>query len=309
MSSDFLKRNILYKCIILVLLVYNVFQGISIYKLAHNSKIDDAIYIISQNYHDFESLEIALKQELANTYSDNNYITLQNYLLTLLSTELSNFEKDKYKKYNKFYTAEEFKAFNMYLENKQEEDKFESLKGDLFYLGFNSFVKDKTYRGFYPAIKELKKSKGIIIDLRDNSGGNVDEVIKILECFVPKGKILMKERRNDEIVEIVSRRKEEIHDLPIVILVNEKTASAAEMLAISLKENIGNTTIIGENTLGKGITTNTIAYKDGSAFMYISSYWDSPKGNNVSNTGIIPDVYVENKEKQFGEAMRILSSD
>ena len=154
------NKNALYKYIILLLLIYNIFQGITIYQLTTNSKIENAMYAISDNYHDLKSLQVIFKQELGNTYTDDNYINLQNYLLTLLSTELSYLEEDKYKKYNKFYSAEEFKNLNIYLENKQVEDRFESLNDNLFYLGFNSFTEGKTYRGFYSSIKELQKSKG-----------------------------------------------------------------------------------------------------------------------------------------------------
>lgn len=308
---SYFKKNkkTFYKVGVLLLLVYTILQGLMIYQLARNNKMANTIMSISSYYHHPKNLQTLLKEKLGNAYIDDDYINLENYLLTLLSEELNTLEEPKYQGYDQFYTAEEFEEFEAYLEEKYIDDTFEMIEDDLFYLKINSFVEDKTYKKFQPAIKQLEKSKGLMIDLRDNPGGSVDEVIKVLECFIPKGKVLMKDRRDDEIIETVSKQTETIHSPSTVILVNENTASASEILALCLKENIENVTIIGADTYGKGIATNTIVHQDGSAFMYVSNYWDSPNGNNVSKTGIIPDIYVEDEEEQFQKAMEILRAN
>lgn len=288
-----------------LLVGYIFLQGILIYKLLTDNKMENIIMRVSDNYYKNIDLQALIKKELGSKYTDDMYVNLENYLLVLLSRELTSIGDDSYEKYNRFYSKQEFDNLKMHLEEKQMEDRYESLNNDLFYIKINSFVENKTYKNFYSHIKQLQSSKGLIVDLRDNRGGSVDELIKLLEHFIPKGNILMKERKDDEIVDVISKGKRQI-PIPIVILVNKNTASAAEIFAISIRENLEDTIIIGENTFGKGIETNTIINRDGSAFMYISNYWDSPIGNNISGIGIIPDIYIENQEEQLSKAIERL---
>ena len=151
------------------------------------------------------------------------------------------------------------------------------------------------------AAKEFKKnyedlkSKGatsLIIDIRNNGGGVVDEAIDILELICDKGSTLLIETDKNGKEEITKSDKNPIIDIPIVVLANEKSASASEILAGALKDN-NKAKIVGTKTYGKGVIQSLMRLKDGSGLKTTIAEYCTPSRNKINKVGIEPDIQVE----------------
>ena len=156
------------------------------------------------------------------------------------------------------------------------------------YIRITVFSKN-TDKEFKSAVKDLK-SKGcekFILDLRDNGGGLTDISVRIADYLLPACKIMTDVTKSGS--ETVYNSDESSADLKLVVLVNENTASASEILTAALKENNA-ATVIGSRTYGKGVTQISRMFSDGSAAKLTVSEYLTPKGNHVNDKGIEPDI-------------------
>lgn len=155
---------------------------------------------------------------------------------------------------------------------------------------FNSNT-DEMYR---QAVDELKAQgmKGMIVDLRDNPGGLVTTVVDMLDYMLPEGKIVYTKNKAGEICEEYNSTDDEQFDLPLVVLVNEYSASASEIYTGAIKD-YGLGKIVGTNTYGKGIVQGIVPLSDGSAVKLTIEKYFTPNGNDIHKVGIAPDVEVE----------------
>jgi len=156
------------------------------------------------------------------------------------------------------------------------------------YIRITVFSKN-TDKEFKSAVKDLK-SKGcekFILDLRDNGGGLTEISVRIADYLLPACKIMTDVTKSGS--ETVYNSDESSADLKLVVLVNENTASASEILTAALKENNA-ATVIGSRTYGKGVTQISRMFSDGSAAKLTVSEYLTPKGNHVNDKGIEPDI-------------------
>lgn len=129
----------------------------------------------------------------------------------------------------------------------------------------------------------------LIIDLRDNTGGYLDSAEKTASLLLEKGKLIYSLQDKNKKEEYYDET-DECENIPIVILINNNTASAAEILAAALKDSYSNTTIVGEKSFGKGKVQQTYDLSDGSKAKYTSAKWLRPNGDCIDTIGISPDV-------------------
>lgn len=155
---------------------------------------------------------------------------------------------------------------------------------------------DITLSQFCEAIDELEKQKaqGLIIDIRDNGGGRLDTVVAMLNRILPEGLIMYTETKYgmDEKYEADNK---ESYDKPIVVMINEYSASASEVFSGALQDH-KRATIVGKKSYGKGVVQTlyplTVA-GDGSAIKITTAKYFTPSGRNIDGIGITPDVEVE----------------
>lgn len=176
--------------------------------------------------------------------------------------------------------------------NHIESKKLEENIGYIEILSFD----DGCCKDFETKLQELKKQgiDSLIIDLRDNGGGIVDEAINMAELFVPKGKIIMKEiSKNNKEEQTISKKDEKISsDINIIILANENTASASEIFIGALKDN-NIAKIVGTRTYGKGVMQEVVSMPTGGALKVTIEEFYTPNGDKINKTGIVPDVEIE----------------
>ena len=182
------------------------------------------------------------------------------------------------------------------------------LDDSLGYIQITEFT-DGTSEQFKKAYSELNEQgmKGLLVDLRENPGGLLTAVCDTLEQILPKGMIVYTEDKSGHRTEHTCKGKTPI-DIPLVVLVNENSASAAEIFSGAVKDH-GVGTLVGTTTFGKGIVQQTFSLGDGSAVKLTTSRYYTPNGVNIQGTGITPDVesdWPENAEEftnpnQFNE--------
>lgn len=134
----------------------------------------------------------------------------------------------------------------------------------------------------------------LIIDLRSDGGGYLEALKGVLSLFLPEGTVFLQEEDSDGNVTKMTTTGGMVEGLgPIVILVNENTASAAEAFTLAMDEGRDDVTVAGTKTYGKGTVQVTTYFSDGSALHYTNAKWMSPSGVWVNNEGITPEVEVE----------------
>lgn len=147
---------------------------------------------------------------------------------------------------------------------------------------------------FEQAVKDLeaKGAKKLIVDLRNNTGGLVSEACKIANIFIPKDKDLLITELADGSKQTTKTENDNITDLDLVLLVNEYSASASEILAGALKDN-GRATLVGTNTYGKGVIQQVFPVVDGSVLKLTIAEYFTPNETKIHKIGIKPDYEVE----------------
>jgi carboxyl-terminal processing protease len=174
--------------------------------------------------------------------------------------------------------------------------KSKMLKDGIGYIKIYQFQK-QTAPDLSAALSRLTQDnmKSLILDLRDNPGGLLYSAVDIAGHFIPSGKLVVytKDRKGIK-KEYLSRKNNSYSTLPVVVIVNEGSASASEILAGALKD-WHRATIIGTTTYGKGSVQTVVPLKDGSALKLTTSKYYTPKGISIQTTGISPDILVKPK--------------
>ncbi len=171
------------------------------------------------------------------------------------------------------------------------------------YISVSQFI-ENTDEQFIDAINDLESQgmKGLIVDLRDNGGGLLDSCVNMVSRIIPENDLVVyTQYKNGERQDYNSNSKD-VLKVPMVILTNENTASASEILTGCLKD-YGLATVLGEKTYGKGIVQSIIPMGDGSALKLTVSAYYTPKGTSIHKKGIEPDVKMEMTDEDWKEAM------
>lgn len=134
----------------------------------------------------------------------------------------------------------------------------------------------------------LEGAKSLVLDLRDNSGGLLNQAILIADEFLSKGDIVFQRSRG--VTQRIASADQHAYDLPMVVLVNENSASASEIVAGALQEN-DRALVVGEQTFGKGVAQSVLSLSDGGQLRYVSFEWLTPLRRSIAEKGITPDVY------------------
>ena len=167
------------------------------------------------------------------------------------------------------------------------------IENNIGYIQITSFD-EETAEGFKFKFEELKNQgiTSLIIDLRNNGGGLVDETLKIADYIVPKGKELLVTLDKEQKEEIQKAEQDVLIDMPVVVLVNENSASSSEILAGALQD-LDEATIVGITTYGKGVIQELLSFKDGSGLKVTTHEYYTPNRNKINGIGIQPDEIVK----------------
>lgn len=170
----------------------------------------------------------------------------------------------------------------------------QKLENNIGYIYISSFEGDVSSQ-FEEAYNDLANQgiTSLIIDIRNNGGGIVDESLDIAEMMTDKGQTLLIESDKNGEEEVIKAEKDKTITMPIVLLVNEYSASASEILAGILKENVENATLIGNTTYGKGVIQTLYPLTDGSGIKITTNEYFTPNHNTINKIGVEPDIKVD----------------
>jgi carboxyl-terminal processing protease len=195
----------------------------------------------------------------------------------------------------------EFKVKREIIEVKSVEAKILGKKNKVGYIRLKSF-NENSDKQLFKNIKEFektKKPKGYIIDLRNNPGGLLTKAISITDFFLDDGEIVStKGRKASETRKFFARTGDGTNGKPVIVLINNGSASAAEILAGALKDH-KRAVILGESSYGKGSVQSIIPLKNGGGMRLTISKYYLPSGKSISEVGVTPDIFVEENSEEF----------
>ncbi len=214
----------------------------------------------------------------------------------------------------------EFKIVRKIIEVKSVSSKIIGSDENLGYIRLKSF-NENSDKQFLSSVKKFEKNtriKGYVFDLRNNPGGLLTQAINITDFFLNDGEIVStKGRKISETRKFFARRGDEINGKPIVVLINNGSASASEIFAGALKDH-KRAVILGENSYGKGSVQSIIPLGNGGGMRITISKYYLPSGKSISEVGVTPDILVEEegndfrinseKDNQLNYAIKLLSS-
>lgn len=169
------------------------------------------------------------------------------------------------------------------------------LDGDLGYIRISQFT-GSAGRDFRAALEAMEDAdvRGIVVDLRDNPGGNLDVVVDISDAVLPEGIITTIEDRHGTVSE--ERSSPEHWDIPMAVLINGNSASGSELFSAAVQD-YGRGIIIGEQSFGKGIVQTVTTFpEDGAGMQYTTAAYYTPNGRSIHGSGVTPDVVVKPSE-------------
>lgn len=161
------------------------------------------------------------------------------------------------------------------------------------YVRITQFI-DNTDELFEKAVENLKKEgmQALMIDVRSDPGGMLTSVVNICDYLLPEGTIVSIKNKDGKVEEEYKSTDEQSLDMPMVVLTNEYSASASEILTSALKE-FDAATVVGTNTYGKGIVQSVIPLGDGTAIKLTTQKYFTHDGNDIHKKGVAPDIEVE----------------
>ena len=195
--------------------------------------------------------------------------------------------------------------------------KHKKIEGNIGYVRIAAF-QERTPDELRKALKEVDEKnnpmKGLVLDLRNDPGGLLDQAIEVSDIFLKTG-IIVSTRGRVKAMETKSMAKNDNNEIscPIVVLVNEGTASAAEIVAGALQDN-GRAIIVGTQTFGKASVQTVIPLEDGSALKLTTARYYTPNGRSIQAEGIKPDIIVpfiksSDDSESMGKEERIREKD
>jgi carboxyl-terminal processing protease len=199
----------------------------------------------------------------------------------------------------------EFKIKRAVIEVKSVVAKIIGDKKKIGYLRLKSF-NENSGEQLLKNINKFEKNNnlnGYILDLRNNPGGLLSQAISITDFFLDDGEIVStKGRKISETRKFFSKKGDTINGKPLIVIINNGSASASEIVSGALKDH-KRAIILGENTYGKGSVQSIIPLKNGGGIRLTISKYYLPSGKSISNVGVLPDIFVE----EFGDDFKINS--
>jgi len=243
-------------------------------------------HLIAQNYIYTETLDDLYMKELNLDVKGQYYSYFDNLVISLVTKYIRQENNDRY---TYLYRPEDLKE-------EKEEEKAEASQSEIYELNektlllrltnFSKYTKDFVLEN----VKDMKDYPYLIIDLRNNYGGDINAMARISDVFLPRGKVIATDRMRifDRVLKAES--DDMLEYKRIYILQNKNTASSSENMVAALKDNLDNVILVGETTFGKGIGQFTLPLRRGYAVKATVLLWDTPANINIHGKGISPDI-------------------
>lgn len=247
-------------------------------------KQEVAIECLEDNYYDKDKIDLAVDilDKEDNDYDDEAYISA-------LFNVINENEPEELRFYNKLYTKEEYDLL-MSKNNKKLEASTLTVTDDYTYLKIGSFRKVDYMTLVEDHLDEINKSEMLIIDLRNNSGGLIDNYSNFAELFLNENDLLFKLKENEKTDDYTANEKAVIEVKDVILIVNNKTASVSELLVLTFESSFDHCYTVGETTYGKYFAYGVKEFIDESKMMFITSIMLGPEEQPIPSTGLVPEI-------------------
>ena len=252
-------------------------------------------------YYNMEKLENLMKEKLGDDYLGDWDKDFDHYVISLVMEQLQSVEHKKFSRYNAFLSKEKVEKIVGDMEKAAGEVTGKELTPDTFYLQLSGFYDGITLEKVKDHHASMSNHPNIIIDLRNNTGGSIDETEKVAQLFLEKGQTIYQIAYSERTKIVTSGNDQPLKYQNMVLLTNDQTASSAELFVLALRENLPHAVVIGTRTYGKPVSYAFRKYSDGAGMIFINGIMKGPNGAEIRVDGIEPDISVGNTEAQYAE--------
>lgn len=295
------KGDGIYIFIIVILVIFNIL----LIKHIQSDKLAGLKEYLTEYYYSQENLDGAMRKKLGDIYDEGSYGNFENYVYKLVLDDINQYEPERLAGYNRIFSkAESERVENLFA---KAGETTVTAEGEICCIKLSDFTPKETYSSLMQYSDLLKSSDKFIIDLRDNSGGSIDGLSKVLSLFYNKGEVVMTEVNDKETIEHKSKTDKTIGFDKLVFLCNENTASSAEAMIFCMKSDfVDKVSVVGTKTYGKNFTYAFKKFNDGHDFIFVSSLMCSGGKETFSENGISPD-YEKSDDESFDFALELLN--
>ena len=276
-------KNIFMVTTVLFLLLSIVLGGIVFYNWDYIS----FKALMTQRY-----IHTGLLDELVSEYvdieSDGDFITYFDNLSIEAVTRMINETGRDYYTYQ--YNPSQYESYQTGREEKAAQSYILELTPDTVYMLLTNFT-DSSLAFFKESIPAIENYDNLVLDLRDNGGGDIDVILEIADNFMEKYTIMLQESRRHKAVDIRAKEGLNLAYDNLVILQNERTASASEQLITALTENLDEAVTVGVSTYGKYVGQTRIPLLRNFYVKATTLEWTAPDGTRLPEGGIEPDYF------------------
>ncbi len=243
-------------------------------------------HFITSSYIYTDTLDDIYKKELATDVGGRYFANFDNFVIAVTTNRI---RQEKGDKYTYLYTPSGLQKSKQVEKEEADRTEIKILNDRTVYLNLTNFSK-YTDKFMDENLSKLQSRPNIIIDLRDNRGGDIDAMVNISSMFLPKKTVIATDHFRWLDIVYRSKKAQPLKYDRIIILQNQNSASSSENMIAALKDNLDNVELIGTKTFGKGIGQFTLDLKRGYAVKATILKWYTPNGINIQGTGITPDI-------------------
>ena len=275
-------------CIVLILCLL---FGLAIYR---NYNYIVFKYLVAGNYIYTETLDELYENAIGEIPQNNYFKNFDDVVISIVTEKIRETAGDRY---TYLYTPSQFENEKIYTKETAEQSELKELSKDVLYVRLTNISK-YTRKLIYDNRELINSYENIIIDLRGNGGGSVNDFYRIADLFLHKNAVIGSEVARYEIFSTTAKAKREkyFNFENIYLLQDKRTASAAEALIMSLRENLNNVQVVGTQSFGKGIGQITLPVKSGFAIKATIIKVMTPQNNSIHIEGITPDILYDGED-------------
>lgn len=243
-------------------------------------------HFITSSYIYTETLDEVFKKELGTDVKGRYFSNFDNLVIAVTTNRI---RQEKGDRYTYLYTPSSLQMSKQIEKEEAALTEIKILDDKTVYLNLTNFSK-YTDKFMAENLSQLQSRPNIIIDLRENRGGDIDAMVNISSMFLPKKAVIATDKFRWMDIVYRSKKNQPLKYDKIIILQNQNSASSSESMIAALKDNLDNVELIGTKTFGKGIGQFTLDLKRGYAVKATILKWYTPNGVNIQGNGIEPDI-------------------
>lgn len=263
---------------------------------------------LTEYYYSPDHLELAMKNTLGDVYDEGGTSNFDNYLYKLVIDDINKYEPAEIQKYNAIYSRERSERVLGQI-NEVGEVSVSLLEDGICCIRIEDFSRGETYERLTESMDILQSADKFIIDLRGNSGGYIEELIKIMSLFYPNEQVIFTELRGGELKEHTAFSKSKIDFEKIVFLCDEKTASSAEVMIFNMNSDFDDRFfIVGKSTFGKYFEYSFDRSETEHLFIFVSGLMCNANGETFGVNGIAPEYEAEG-DQCIETALKLLKNE